>query len=148
VEAQPYTKQNGLDSFLEKDWINEWPESDGSRVKMLLEMDDGRLVNHGYASTENDKFMTIADQPGASQAPRDYEHGRAIIALRDINACEEILETYTSSNRFLEDDGAFETPRWWIDVLKSRGFSNELEFPPAKSPFPAWYWLGKSANTD
>jgi len=111
-------------------------------------MDDGRLVNHGYASTENEKYMTIADQPGASQAPQDYEHGRTIIALRDINACEEILETYTSSNRFLEDDGAFETPQWWTDVLTSRGFTNELEFPPAKSPFPAWYWLGKPANSD
>jgi len=148
VEAQPYAKQNGLDSFLEKDWINEWPESDGSRVKMLLEMDDGRLVNHGYASTENEKYMTIADQPGASQAPQDYENGRTIIALRDINACEEILETYTSGNSFLEDEGAFETPQWWIDVLKSRGFTKELEFPPAKSPFPAWYWLGKPANSD
>jgi len=148
VEAQPYAKQNGLDSFLEKDWINEWPELDGSRVRMLLELDDGRFVNHGYSSTENEKYMMIADQEGASEMPQEYENGRVIIALRDINACEEILETYTSSNRFLEDGGEFETPQWWIDVLELRGLTNELDFPPSKSPFPAWHWFGKAANSD
>jgi hypothetical protein len=148
IESMPYTKQHGLDAFLEKDWVNEWPEADGSQVRMLLELDDARFTNHGYSSARNGKYMMVADQPGGSAAPAEYEYGRAIIALRDIDACEEILESYTSGDEFFDDGDEFHTPSWWIDVLKSRGLTNELGFPPSKSPLPSWAWFGKAANSD
>jgi len=148
VQAQPYAKEHGLDAFLEKDWVNEWPPESGSGVRMLLELDDGRFVNHGYTSRQNDAFMAVASQSGGSAAPTDYENARAIIALRDIDACEEILESYLSADDYRAEDNRYETPQWWRDVLKSRGLTNALGFPPDRSPFPAWAWLGKSANSD
>jgi spermidine synthase len=148
VQAQPYAKEHGLDAFLEKDWVNEWVAKSGSGVRMLLELDDARFVNHGYTSKQNDQFLAVVTEPGASAAPTEYRDGKAIIALRDIGACEEILESYLSSEDYPEDGDRYKTPRWWVDVLRSRGLTNALGFPPSRSPFPAWAWLGTSANSD
>jgi len=77
----------------------------------------------------------------------EYEYGRVIIALRDIDACEEILESYQSSEEVL-DEHDYDTPTWWTDVLKSRGLTNSLNFPPSHSDFPSWAWQGKPSNSD
>jgi spermidine synthase len=134
-----------LDAFLEKDWINEWLVPGHSGVKLMLELDDARFTNHGYTSDSSRKYLQIADEKDASEAPEEYAYGRVIIALRDIDACEEILESYQSSNDFDHD---YDTPTWWIDVLKSHGLTNQLGFPPSYSDFPSWGWQGKPSNSD
>jgi S-adenosylmethionine decarboxylase proenzyme len=149
VEKHPYTKEHGIVAFLEKDWINEYPSPDGT-VRMFLQLDDARFTNHGYTSASAHKFLQTLEQEGASEASLDeYQYGRAIIAHRDIAACEEILESYESSSEFIEDSPeADSTPEWWVNVLKAHGLTNKLDFPPSQSDFPSWAWLGKPSNSD
>lgn len=145
VEKQSLRWNLTVDAFLEKDWINEWP-APGGETKMMMELDDARFTNHGFTSQASRKYLQVADEIGASEAPREYELDRVILALRDIDACEEILESYQSS---LEDlNPETDTPPWWNDVLKSRGLTNELGYPPSQSYFPSWALQGKPSNSD
>jgi len=151
VEAQEFAKEKGVNAFLAKDWINEWPSVvDGRRVvKMLLELDDARFTNHGHAPARESHYSQIVDSPGASEGWADHRSGRAIVALRDIEPCEELLEDYMSPDDIHEGD-KYKTPAWWDSVLESRGFrADGHDWPPSRSEFlPPYAWTNARANTD
>jgi len=154
VEGHPYAQENGVKSFLEKDWVNEYlvpdEKNEGELVtKMFLQLDDARFTNHGYTHSDTDAFLSVASDKGASEAPDEWRTGRAIVATRDIQACEEIFEDYGSYRHdVIGDESVESTPEWWEDVLASYGLTNQLYFPPGPSDFPDWAWLGGSANSD
>lgn len=155
VFSHPFAKENGVKAFLEKDWVNEYlvereDNEDGPAVtKMFMELDDARFTNHGYLPSTQEAFSNMAEEDGASASPQDYKYGRAIIATRDIDACEEILEDYQSGGRNLEASTTVRTPAWWVEVLKLYGLSNKFEFTPQTGSFlPEWALLSAPANSD
>jgi len=154
VEGHPYAKENGVKSFLEKDWINEYKVPDGEEegefvTKMFLQLDDARFTNFGYTHWRTRSFIELAGEKRGSEAPDEWSVGRAIIATRDIQACEEILEDYLSyTDDIIGDEDAEETPDWWEHVLASYGFTNQAGYPPSHSELPEWAWLAGLANSD
>jgi len=152
VFNHPFTKENGAKAFLEKDWINEYPveqEHGPAITKMFMELDDARFTNHGYTPAKQEAFLEIADMDGASAAPAEWEYGRAIIASRDIGACEEILEDYQSGSKEFDKEIAQHRVAWWEAVLASYNLTSMHEYTPlAPGEFPAWALNTAPSNTD
>jgi len=126
----------GIRGFLRQDWINEWPTAArDDPASMMLELDDGKYINHGYSTHQSEVFMGVAHSTSTA-----YAKGRVIVALRGIEACEELMENYFSDDG--EDSDGYSTPGWWEDVLGSYSILDYIRYPAYR------YTASRPANQD